>query len=114
MHVAAFVEFEWWTRGDSNPRPPRCERGALPTELLAHVLLSYQKKITCTSLPQRRENQKLCLYQFLCRLRQASPEPICDGFMEVGRIRVRIPKLLATLPRTSSVRPASGVPSPLD
>ena len=26
----------WWTRGDSNPRPPRCERGALPTELLAH------------------------------------------------------------------------------
>jgi hypothetical protein len=26
----------WWTRGDSNPRPPRCERGALPAELLAH------------------------------------------------------------------------------
>jgi hypothetical protein len=25
----------WWTRGDSNPRPPRCERGALPAELLA-------------------------------------------------------------------------------
>ena len=27
---------QWWTRGDSNPRPPRCERGALPAELLAH------------------------------------------------------------------------------
>ena len=26
----------WWTRRDSNPRPPRCERGALPAELLAH------------------------------------------------------------------------------
>jgi hypothetical protein len=26
---------QWWTRGDSNPRPPRCERGALPAELLA-------------------------------------------------------------------------------
>ena len=25
----------WWTRRDSNPRPPRCERGALPTELQA-------------------------------------------------------------------------------
>src|SRR5258706_13817164 len=25
----------WWTRRDSNPRPPRCERGALPAELLA-------------------------------------------------------------------------------
>ena len=33
----------WWTRGDSNPRPPRCERGALPAELLAHRFsqLSY-------------------------------------------------------------------------
>jgi hypothetical protein len=26
----------WWTAWDSNPRPPRCERGALPTELAAH------------------------------------------------------------------------------
>ena len=25
---------KWWRRRDSNPRPPRCERGALPTELL--------------------------------------------------------------------------------
>ena len=24
----------WWSRWDSNPRPPRCERDALPTELL--------------------------------------------------------------------------------
>ena len=23
----------WWTVRDSNPRPPRCERGALPSEL---------------------------------------------------------------------------------
>src|SRR5881296_2322290 len=26
----------WWTARGSNPRPPRCERGALPAELLAH------------------------------------------------------------------------------
>jgi hypothetical protein len=26
----------WWSRRDSNPRPPRCERGALPAELLPH------------------------------------------------------------------------------
>jgi hypothetical protein len=25
----------WWTAGGSNSRPPRCERGALPTELAA-------------------------------------------------------------------------------
>ncbi len=27
---------EWWTRKDSNLRPPRCKRGALPTKLRAH------------------------------------------------------------------------------
>ena len=26
---------KWWTAWDSNPRPPRCERGALPAELAA-------------------------------------------------------------------------------
>ena len=26
----------WWTWGDSNPRPPACKAGALPTELHAH------------------------------------------------------------------------------
>src|SRR5438128_2603316 len=30
------VERNWWTAGGSNSRPPRCERGALPTELAAH------------------------------------------------------------------------------
>lgn len=33
----------WWTRRDSNPRPPRCERGALPTEPRAHILLWRSK-----------------------------------------------------------------------
>ncbi len=32
---AAFPVFtKWWRRRDSNSRPPRCERDALPTELL--------------------------------------------------------------------------------
>src|SRR5262245_53371149 len=26
----------WWTARGSNPRPPHCERGALPAELAAH------------------------------------------------------------------------------
>lgn len=30
----------WWTRPGSNRRPHRCERCALPTELLAQVLSS--------------------------------------------------------------------------
>ncbi len=28
---------QWWTGWGSNPRPPHCERGALPTELPAHT-----------------------------------------------------------------------------
>ena len=30
-----FLKNFWWTAGGSNSRPPRCERGALPTELAA-------------------------------------------------------------------------------
>src|SRR5271169_3461789 len=33
LKVAAGI---WWTARDSNPRPRRCERRALPTELAAH------------------------------------------------------------------------------
>ena len=35
----------WWTAWDSNPRPRRCERRALPAELAAHSsrLLHYNR-----------------------------------------------------------------------
>src|SRR6266566_4565990 len=47
----------WWTRGDSNPRPPRCEQGALPAELLAHTLVNRTAETTYTIQPQRPEIQ---------------------------------------------------------
>ena len=31
------IEMKWWRVGDLNPRPPRCERGALPAELTPHA-----------------------------------------------------------------------------
>ena len=31
------LRLSWWTRRDSNPRSPRCERGALPAKLRAHL-----------------------------------------------------------------------------
>ena len=31
-----FATAKWWSGRDSNSRPPRCERGALPTELPPH------------------------------------------------------------------------------
>src|SRR5580704_19466958 len=37
-----FLLVFWWTWGDSNPRPPACKAGALPTELHAHrVVIPY-------------------------------------------------------------------------
>src|ERR1019366_6846616 len=40
---------EWWTTGGSNPRPPHCERGALPTELVAHLQLQDTRMAVCRS-----------------------------------------------------------------
>ena len=34
----------WWTSGDSNPRPPPCKGGALPTELLAPISKHFVAK----------------------------------------------------------------------
>src|SRR5438067_12829868 len=34
--TAVGLRGDWWRRGGSNSRPPHCERGALPAELLPH------------------------------------------------------------------------------
>ena len=39
----------WWSRWGSNPRPPHCERGALPTELLPHARAALSA--TCQKMP---------------------------------------------------------------
>jgi hypothetical protein len=31
----------WWTRGDSNPRPPRCERGITKDKTGRHNQLAF-------------------------------------------------------------------------
>jgi hypothetical protein len=31
----------WWTRGDSNPRPPRCERGITKAKTRRHNQLAF-------------------------------------------------------------------------
>ncbi len=41
-----FSVFIWWTIWGSNPRPQRCERCALPAELIARVCLT---QLTCRS-----------------------------------------------------------------
>ena len=46
--VSETLETEMWSRRDLNPRPLRCERSALPTELLPHPVArrDYSCEIT--------------------------------------------------------------------
>ena len=44
----------WWTWGDSNPRPPACKAGALPTELHAHGRSSVDSKIFAAAVKLRK------------------------------------------------------------
>ena len=37
MYLALKPPEAWWSCGDSNPRPPRCKRGILSTELQPHI-----------------------------------------------------------------------------
>jgi hypothetical protein len=45
------IDGKWWSRRDLNPRPLRCERSALPAELLPHPGFSSQSS---TILSQAR------------------------------------------------------------
>ena len=53
------VSAVWWRRRDSNSRPPRCERDALPTELLPH------KSKTAHNIPNKRGACKWILKKLL-------------------------------------------------
>jgi hypothetical protein len=41
----------WWTVRGSNPRPQRCERCALPTELTAHMFEKDRWQSDCIARP---------------------------------------------------------------
>ena len=45
-----------WTDGDLNPRPPRCKRGALPTELSALTVVCYNAKAATKPIPKSRRS----------------------------------------------------------
>ncbi len=66
----------WWTRRGSNPRPPRCERGALPAELRAHV--RFLERLFPLSGHPKNFGFLRCFMDHL--LSQLSYEPICSIF----------------------------------
>src|SRR5215831_16847854 len=61
-------KLDWWTAGDSNPRPPRCERDALPTELAAHRT-DYVERLQALSASNRPT--------YSSKSRQAPPTASC-------------------------------------
>ena len=68
----------WWTRRGSNPRPPRCERGALPAEPRARMYCPEIKPISI------RRNRTILFYSFqyfLSRLLNEIAEKICSFFI---------------------------------
>src|SRR5262245_53729452 len=56
------VEGKWWTAGGSKSRPPRCDRGALPTDLAAHRRTLILARPTCTLWRSAHVCRRLCCY----------------------------------------------------
>src|SRR5712691_9922245 len=59
----------WWSRWDSNPRPPRCHRGALPTAPRPHRLTATTfpvapgRALPTAPRPHRAETTEFMLHQ---------------------------------------------------
>src|SRR6266700_3435644 len=87
------VDERWWPRGDSNPRPPRCERGALPAELLAHEQqIDFSKGSVLANTPIVRKHVGA---HHLSRLGRDAAPPITEN----GTLRVALTAARRARPR---------------
>ncbi len=82
---------KWWRRRDSNPRPQHCERCALPTELLPHIILVLYFFVVIPDVNKQILNLALCL-QFLNQLLFCIPK----FFRKRNMIKMRIHKTFHT------------------
>jgi hypothetical protein len=67
----------WWRRRGLNPRPPRCERGALPAELLPHLRAGKHSLRFPPALSIRAPGNP--------RTRKAHPTPVRNALPGVPR-----------------------------
>src|SRR6266480_3227230 len=52
LEGALSIFFEiWWTRWDSNPRPPHCERGITKAKTRRHNQLAFERAVNCPTRP---------------------------------------------------------------
>ena len=60
--------FLWWTRSDSNRRPPQCECDALPAALLAHSSAYWRNKFIIAQLPPLCNAKTAQIWRFFVRI----------------------------------------------
>ena len=65
-HTIGLLEGMDMTRRGSNPRPPRCERGALPAELRAHMFYFWNVRF-CFSFTRNSQSSqsRLCFLHLI-------------------------------------------------
>lgn len=71
----------WWRQRDSNPRPQRCERCALPTELCPHRKLSaLNDEQSAYRLSTEARRFRFCtLLQSYCKLKNSQIRLPCQA-----------------------------------
>ena len=67
--------FFWWTRSDSNRRPPQCECDALPAALLAHSSAYWRNRFIIAQLPPLCNAKNCTNLAVLCPNRIARTAP---------------------------------------
>ena len=92
--------FFWWTRSDSNRRPPQCECGALPAALLAHSSAYWRNIFIIAQLPP------------LCNAKNCTNlAVICPDCISRTALRAFADSPLRSLPSPSPGTAPSAVPS---
>ena len=71
--------FCWWTRSDSNRRPPQCECDALPAALLAHSSAYWRNRFIIAQLPPLCNAKNCTNLAVLCPNRIARTAPRAFG-----------------------------------
>ena len=77
--TTSVVAFLWWTRSDSNRRPPQCECDALPAALLAHSSAYWRNRFIIAQLPPLCNAKNCTNLAVLCPNRIARTAPRAFG-----------------------------------
>ena len=86
--------FFWWTRSDSNRRPPQCECDALPAALLAHSSAYWRNRFIIAQLAPLCNAKNCTNLAVLCPNRIARTAPRAFGARSPAWNSLRCPLVL--------------------